>query len=74
MVADVAPPKNTGGGGFVFENDVCAWLLACVLTGERVFGPNLGEPIRLDFQRSRASASSISVGLGGIIVVGSRSS
>jgi hypothetical protein len=50
VVADVTPPKNTGGGGFVFENDVCAWLLACVLTGERVFGPNLGEPVRLDFQ------------------------
>lgn len=50
MVAGVAPAKNTAGGGFVFENDVCAWLLACVLTGERVFGPNLGEPVRLDFQ------------------------
>jgi len=50
MSANVAPPKNTGGGGFVFENDVGAWLLACMLIGEHVFGPALGEPLRIDFQ------------------------
>jgi hypothetical protein len=50
VASNVAPPKNTGGGGFVFENDVCAWLLACTLVGEPVFGPALGEPVRLDFQ------------------------
>jgi hypothetical protein len=50
VASNVAPPKNTGGGGFVFEDDVCAWLLACVLVGEPVFGPALGEPVQLDFQ------------------------
>lgn len=50
MAANVAPPKNTGGGGFVFEDDVCAWLLACMLAGEPVFEPKLGAPIRIDFQ------------------------
>lgn len=37
MASNVAPPKNTGGGGFVFEDDVCAWMLACMLSGEPVF-------------------------------------
>ena len=50
MASKVAPPKNTGGGGFVFEADVCAWLLAAVLVAEPVFGPDFGAPIRVDFQ------------------------
>ncbi|MDP1826606.1 MAG: hypothetical protein Q8L48_25270 [Archangium sp.] len=50
MSTKVAPPKNTGGGGFVFEEDVCAWLLACMLAGEPPFEPELGVPIRVDFQ------------------------
>ena len=50
MASNVAPPKNTAGGGFVFEDDVCAWLLACMLAGEPTFGPDLGNPVRLDFQ------------------------
>lgn len=50
MATNVAPPKNTGGGGFVFEDDVCAWLLASMLVGEPVFGVDCGPPIRLDFQ------------------------
>lgn len=50
MASNVAPPKNTGGGGFVFENDVCAWLLASMLVGEPIFGVDCGPPIRLDFQ------------------------
>src|ERR1041384_372709 len=50
MASNVAPPKNTGGGGFVFEDDVCAWMLACVLAGEPIFDPELGPPLRLDFQ------------------------
>jgi hypothetical protein len=50
MSTKVAPPKNTGGGGFVFEEDVCAWLLACMIAGEPPFEPELGVPIRLDFQ------------------------
>jgi hypothetical protein len=50
MASNVAPPKNTGGGGFVFENDVCAWLLASMLVEEPVFGVECGAPVRLDFQ------------------------
>ena len=50
MASNVAPPKSTGGGGFVFENDVCAWLLASMLVGEPVFGADCGAPVRLDFQ------------------------
>ena len=50
MATNVAPPKNTGGGGFAFEDDVCAWLLASMLVGEPVFGVDCGPPVRLDFQ------------------------
>ena len=50
MARNVAAPKNTGGGGFVFEDDVCAWLLACMLSGESMFDPELGIPVRVDFQ------------------------
>lgn len=50
MASNVAPPKNTGGGGFVFEDDVCAWLLAAMLVAEPVFGVDCGPLVRLDFQ------------------------
>ncbi|GAB5546910.1 MAG: hypothetical protein SangKO_066700 [Sandaracinaceae bacterium] len=50
MATKVAPPKSTGGGGFVFEDDVCAWLIASMLVGEPVFGADCGAPVRLDFQ------------------------
>lgn len=50
MATNVAPSKNTGGEGFNFENDVCAWLLASMLVGEPVFGADCGAPVRLDFQ------------------------
>lgn len=50
MANRVAPPKSTGGGGFVFEDDTTAWMLACMLAGEPVFDTELGAPLRLDFQ------------------------
>jgi hypothetical protein len=50
VASNVAPPKNTGGGGFVFEDDVCAWLLASMLVGEPVFDLDCGALVRLDFQ------------------------
>jgi hypothetical protein len=50
MASNVAPPKNTGGGGFVFEDEVCAWLLASMLVGDTVFGVDYGPAVRLDFQ------------------------
>ena len=52
MAKRVAPAKNTGGGGFAFEDEVCAWLLACTLVGEPAFGQALGVPDHLDFQTS----------------------
>jgi len=48
--ASVASPKSTGGGGFVFEDDICAWMLASMLAGEAIFDVNIGPPTRLDFQ------------------------
>ena len=50
MPSNVAPPNNTGGKGFVFENDVCAWLLVSMLVGEPVLGVDCGPVVRLDFQ------------------------
>jgi hypothetical protein len=50
VLAEIAAPKSTGGGGIVFEDDVCAWLLLCCLTGQSILGPSTGVPIRLDFQ------------------------
>jgi hypothetical protein len=50
LAAKVAPPKNTGGGGFVFEDDVAAWLFASILVGEPIFGTDAGVPVRVDFQ------------------------
>jgi hypothetical protein len=46
----VASPKSTGGGGFVFEDKACAWLMACMLTGRAPFAVELGKVERLAFQ------------------------
>jgi hypothetical protein len=43
--------------GIVLEDDVCASRLAGTLIGERVLGPSLGEPIRLDLHAARVYAS-----------------
>jgi len=48
--ANVAPPKSTGGGGFVFEDKVGAWFLAHMLTDEPPFEAELGRIERIDFQ------------------------
>ncbi len=50
MSKKVAPPKSTGGGGFVFEDKVCAWFLAHMLADEPPFDPHLGRLERIDFQ------------------------
>jgi len=50
VASNVAPPKNTGGGGFVFEDQVCAWLLACMLADEPPLDAGLGRLERIDFQ------------------------
>ena len=44
------PTKNTGGGGFAFEDQVGAALAAFMLAGEAPLDQRLGPPTRLDFQ------------------------
>lgn len=48
----VSPPKGTGGGGFGFEDQVVAWLLAHMLSNDAPFGVDAGTLERLDFQTS----------------------
>ena len=50
MTKSVASPKSTGGGGFVFEDKVCAWFLAHMLDNEPPLGASLGPLERIDFQ------------------------
>ena len=44
------PAKNTGGGGFAFEDQVGAALATFMLAGEAPLERGLGPPARLDFQ------------------------
>jgi hypothetical protein len=50
MAREVAPPKVTGGGGFVFEDKVAAYFLSCLLSGQPLLNPELGTLSRIDFQ------------------------
>jgi hypothetical protein len=50
MKGEPAPPKTTGGEGFVFENDVCAYFLAVMLSGRQALAPLAGALERIDFQ------------------------
>jgi hypothetical protein len=50
MTNSVAPPKVTGGGGFVFENEVCAHYLATMLSNGQPFGPAFGVIKKVAFQ------------------------
>jgi hypothetical protein len=42
MAKQIAPPKATGGGGFVFEDKVVAYFLSCLLSGQPPLDPALG--------------------------------
>lgn len=60
--AEIAPPKVTGGGGFVFEDQVCAWFFVCMLTGEPPLEQVLGRidqrlSSRFSGRRDRADRS-----------------
>jgi ABC-type cobalamin/Fe3+-siderophores transport system ATPase subunit len=48
--AALAPPKNTGGGGFTFENDAAAYLMANMLAGRQPFGARVGTITRVALQ------------------------
>lgn len=50
MAQKVAPPKNTGGGGFNFEDQVAAYFLSFLLVGETPFTYPLGRVVRVNFQ------------------------
>ena len=50
MNGEISPPKTTGGEGFVFENDVCAYYLAVMLLGRPPLAPIPGALSRIDFQ------------------------
>ena len=50
MVKQIAPPKVTGGGGFVFEDKVAAYVLAYLLSGQPPLDPSLELLSRVDFQ------------------------
>ena len=48
----VATAFNTGGGGFVFEDQVGAWLAAGMAAGETPLGVKVGVPTEVRFQGS----------------------
>ncbi len=50
MSSQSTTPKQTGGGGFQFENKVGAYFLSFLLAGKPPFEPELGIIKRLDFQ------------------------
>jgi hypothetical protein len=49
-IREVATPKQTGGGGFVFEDKVTAWFCAHFLADTIPLNKSLGKIIRIDFQ------------------------
>ena len=51
MSKQVATPKQTGGGGFAFEDLVAAWFLLLTLRGEKPFGDAWGSITRIGFQK-----------------------
>jgi hypothetical protein len=50
MTKNVASPKSTGGGGFLFEDKVCAWFVVHMLSDDLPLEPAFGPIVRLDFQ------------------------
>lgn len=49
-MAKIATAKQTGGGGFDFEDKVTAYFLAHLLSGKYALQPELGLIERIDFQ------------------------
>lgn len=50
MPVEVAPPKTTGGGGFGFEDKVCAYWMAHLISGAPPLSPTDGQLDALHFQ------------------------
>ena len=51
MAKQVATPKQTGGGGFAFEDQVGAWFLLLMLLGEKPFPESTGLIKQVCFQK-----------------------
>ncbi|MDQ1803098.1 hypothetical protein RAH57_03815 [Chryseobacterium sp. CKR4-1] len=52
MATQVATPKQTGGGGFNYEDKVGAYFLLCMLLEKHPFSSELGVIRRIDLQKS----------------------
>ncbi|RJQ47689.1 MAG: ATP-binding protein [Nitrospiraceae bacterium] len=50
MAGNAVPTKVSAGGGFVFENKVAAYFLACMLKGRPPLDAQLGTISNIDFQ------------------------
>lgn len=51
MSREIATPKQTGGGGFAFEDKVSAWYLLLLLRAEHPFEDSLGLIAEVSFQK-----------------------
>lgn len=49
-MGEVATAKQTGGGGFLYEDRVNAYFLACMLTGTPPFNKEYGIIEKIKFQ------------------------
>ena len=47
-----APVFNAGGGGFQYEDEVAAFVLAALLVGQPPFGADIGLERRINWQTS----------------------
>lgn len=50
MAKNIATSKQTGGGGFVFEDKVGAWLVAHIISDRSPFNKELGKIEKIEFQ------------------------
>lgn len=49
--AQISTPKQTGGGGFNYEDKVGAYFLCCMLLQRNPFSADLGQIKRIDMQK-----------------------
>ena len=54
-----APVFNAGGGGFQYEDEVAAFVLAAMLVGQPPFGADIGLVQRINWQRQRPAGASM---------------
>lgn len=49
-IRKIATSKQTGGGGFIFEDKVSAWFISFMLANKYPFIPEIGKIRRIDYQ------------------------